>query len=398
MIYTLKNFKWVAMSTNVYVDIIKDNKILLYHTKSGAYKISSNSSFIEVVKNFYSPENLGVIESNQLYSKCSVDVEWALKNKVFIPINTIQKPIVLLPILNLQKDISKIGEGSIDDRLAIIGSKQNFISGIYIRISKINNICDTKCSKFRVAASKQYPCPTYSQRIDRISPEILSHILNSLKYTCVSVVDIVCSSDYFSVYSKEDFLYILSKYNYKYRIHFFIDDFGFALSIKIELVAYVDKFSTEVKPEVKHLLNRILYLNYGEDANKDNANILPVYIGDSNKEANNIRIRREKEEGVFEQKVCFNDVFRNQKLNSHFFGIVDVDSQCNIRAYGSQHIIGNVTSADFSWTDIVVNELKQNHSWRLTRDMTNCKDCPLRYICPPISYYEILSNNTQICG
>ena len=404
MIYTLKNFKWVAMSTNVYVDIIKDNKILLYHTKSGAYKISSNSSFIELVKNFYSPENLGVIESNQLYSKCSVDVEWALKNKVFIPINTIQKPIVLLPILNLQKDISKIGEGSIDDRLAIIGSKQNFISGIYI-ISKINNICDTKCSKFRVAASKQYPCPTYSQRIDRISPEILSHILNSLKYTCVSVVDIVCSSDYFSVYSKEDFLYILSKYNYKYRIHFFIDDFGFALSllkliqsIKIELVAYVDKFSTEVKPEVKHLLNRILYLNYGEDANKDNANILPVYIGDSNKEANNIRIRREKEEGVFEQKVCFNDVFRNQKLNSHFFGIVDVDSQCNIRAYGSQHIIGNVTSADFSWTDIVVNELKQNHSWRLTRDMTNCKDCPLRYICPPISYYEILSNNTQICG
>ena len=405
MIYTLKNFKWVAMSTNVYVDIIKDNKILLYHTKSGAYKISSNSSFIELVKNFYSPENLGVIESNQLYSKCSVDVEWALKNKVFIPINTIQKPIVLLPILNLQKDISKIGEGSIDDRLAIIGSKQNFISGIYIRISKINNICDTKCSKFRVAASKQYPCPTYSQRIDRISPEILSHILNSLKYTCVSVVDIVCSSDYFSVYSKEDFLYILSKYNYKYRIHFFIDDFGFALSllkliqsIKIELVAYVDKFSTEVKPEVKHLLNRILYLNYGEDANKDNANILPVYIGDSNKEANNIRIRREKEEGVFEQKVCFNDVFRNQKLNSHFFGIVDVDSQCYIRAYGSQHIIGNVTSADFSWTDIVVNELKQNHSWRLTRDMTNCKDCPLRYICPPISYYEILSNNTQICG
>lgn len=90
MIYTLKNFKWVAMSTNVYVDIIKDNKILLYHTKSGAYKISSNSSFIELVKNFYSPENLGVIESNQLYSKCSVDVEWALKNKVFIPINTIQ--------------------------------------------------------------------------------------------------------------------------------------------------------------------------------------------------------------------------------------------------------------------------------------------------------------------
>ena len=139
-------------------------------------------------------------------------------------------------------------------------------------------------------------------------------------------------------------------------------------------------------------------MNYGEDANKDNANILPVYIGDSNKEANNIRIRREKEEGVFEQKVCFNDVFRNQKLNSNFFGIVDVDSQCNIRAYGSQHIIGNVTSADFSWTDIVVNELKQNHSWRLTRDMTNCKDCPLRYICPPISYYEILSNNTQICG
>lgn len=51
MIYILKAFKWVAMSTNVYVDIIKDNKILLYHTKSGVYKISCNSSFIELVKN-----------------------------------------------------------------------------------------------------------------------------------------------------------------------------------------------------------------------------------------------------------------------------------------------------------------------------------------------------------
>lgn len=50
MIYILKAFKWVAMSTNVYVDIIKDNKILLYHTKSGVYKISCNSSFIELVK------------------------------------------------------------------------------------------------------------------------------------------------------------------------------------------------------------------------------------------------------------------------------------------------------------------------------------------------------------
>ena len=404
MIYVLKACKWVAMSTNVYVDIIKENKILLYHTKSGVYKVSCNRSFIGLVKCFYSPEMLGVIQSDQLISNYSVDVEWALKNKVFIPINTIQKPIVLLPILNLQKDIGKVGKGSIDDRLAIIGSKHNFISGIYIRISEINNRCDAECSKFRRAASKQYPCPTYSQCIDRISPEKLSHILSTLKNTCVSIVDIVCSSDYFSTYSKEDFLHVLSKYDYKYRIHFFIDDIDFALSllnlvqsIKVKLVAYVDKFSTEVKPEVAHLLDRMLYLNYGEATNKDNVNILPVYIG-ADKKSNNMRIRHIKEEGVFEQKVCFNDIFRNQKLNSNFFGIVDVDPRCNIRAYGSQYTIGNVTSTDFSWTDIVINELKQNHSWRLTRDMTDCKDCPLRYMCPPISSYEISSNNTQICG
>lgn len=401
----LNTSQWIAMSTNVYVDIIKENKMLLYHTKSGAYRISSNSNFIELIKCFYSPKNLGVINSNQLGSNYSIDVEWALKNNVFIPINTIQKPIVLLPILNLQKDISKVGKGSIDDRLAIIGSKQNFISGIYIRISEISNIDNTECSKFRVEASKQYPCPTYSLDMGRISPKMLSRILHSLKYTSVSIVDVICSSNYFSIYSKEEFLYTLSKYNYKYRIHFFIDDIDFALSlvelnqsIKIQLVAYTDKFSPEVKPEVTHSLSRVLYLNYGENTIKDNANILPVFIESSNKEGNNVRSRHIKEEGILEHKVCFSDIFRNQKLNSNFFGIIDIDPRGNIRAHGSQSIIGNVASADFSWTDIVVNEFKQNRSWRLTRDMTNCKDCPFRYICPPISSYEILSNNIQICG
>ena len=120
---------WFYLSPKVYVTSKED--IFLYHTESGARLEVTEGHLKDLLQAVYEPKNLGVVEFPQELWKqegahALIEQMLSLHMAGLIPIDREQgKPINLLPILNLQKDVDKamsIGELSlvVDDLLSYL--------------------------------------------------------------------------------------------------------------------------------------------------------------------------------------------------------------------------------------------------------------------------------------
>lgn len=403
------NNKWLIISPAVFVDFVNEHTILLYNTKNGYYVISHDSKLISLVTLLYQPKNSGVINASTLENYTSSDIELTLNGGLIYVTDAAggKKPINYLPILNLQKDLDKYDEKGIDGRLQIIGSKLRFISGVYITLSYANNDMRGELCRFRNIAATQHPCPLYGNPDTKLSPDNVSMLLDSLKFTSTTRVDFICSSSYFECFCYSDFLGLLSQYKFSYRFHIYTEDFDRLMpvfqtlnyALKLEFIIYDDRFSNPsqmASNEVSPYKTKRISLIYNErELRSDNEYMLPVWTDD------NIEFFRSyvwiEQRDIDSAPVNWSSIFRNQKLNSNFFGIIDIAPDGNIYPHGSKHSIGNICDTDFSLADVVIKEFKENHTWRLTRDHTKCNPCPYRFICPPVSIFEIQFDTIKMC-
>lgn len=406
MMLDSQHTKWLTMSPNVFVDAIDDSLMLLYDTHSGIIKISRDEKLIGLIKMLYAPINLGAIEY-EILDKCnSFDVDWALKNGVISIEESDAKPIVCLPILNLQKDLNKFNDNGIEGRLQLIGSKLKYISGAFVRLSNMPDNGNSLLRRLRSIAATQHPCPSYEDSTASLTLDQLRILMDNLKLTSVATVDIIFSGNSLEHYSCDELVELLSKYNFAYRVHLYSEDYETivasinALDIKLNLsfVVYRDRFSID---DESCALNSVYhcdqkYLAYEEqDILPDMGAVLPVWTG-NNQEMFSKYVYTELDD-IEEAKTDFNALFRNRKLNSNFFGLIDIAPDCNVYVHGAKQSMGNVNDKGFSLVDVVIDEFKKNRTWRLTRDCTKCKVCPYRFVCPPVSIFEIQSNQVKMC-
>ena len=406
MMLNSQHTKWLTMSPNVFVDIIDDSLMLLYNTHGGIIKISRDEKLITLIKVLYTPKNLGVVKYEIFDKYNSLDTDWAIKNGVISIEESDVKPIIFLPILNLQKDIDKFNDNGIESRLLLIGSKLKYISGAFIRLSNMRDKSNSLLRRLRSIAATQHPCPSYEDSAASLSLDQLRIIIDNLKLTSVATIDIIFSSNFLERYSCEELVGLLSKYNFAYRVHLYSEDYEtivtsinkIDIKLNLSFIVYQDRFSINDKPytfnSAYHCDQK--YLLYDEqDINSNIDIILPVWTG-NNQEMFSKYVYTELSD-IVESKINFNTLFRNQKLNSNFFGLIDIAPDGNVYAHGSKQSIGNVNDKEFSLVDVVINEFKENRTWRLTRDCTKCKLCPFRFVCPPVSIFEIQSNQIKMC-
>ncbi len=403
--------KWLTMSTDVFVDFINNHCILLYNTKTGTYRVTHDKILIKVVNLLYEPKNMGTVEAYVVEGTSSDDYNWALNNNFIVYLEPLdRKPIVFLPILNLQNDLTREDKNGIKSRIRLLGAKTSYISGVQIRLSGIDNCADENKVADRNHAASQYPCPSYDYGFSKMPLETLNFILDRIQSTSTSIVDIICAASYFESTPYESLIRILSKYPFSYRIHMYADDFaakGIVFdntnhNLNIEYTFYGDvhgdenAFSHAIfgKNIIKHI-----YLLYDESdiAGHEQQSLLPVWTG-SNIDFFKKNVWLDKHD-IDSSISNFNSIFRNQKLNANFFGIIDIDPLGNIFAHGSDSLIANVHSADFSLASVVTHEFVENNTWRQTRNnLKHCKECPLRYICPPVSSPELANKETRMCN
>ena len=101
---------WFALKSYVYVEF-KEKNVLLYDTNHGNRIESAQEKVITLIKRLYEPSNLGVIPiNNEIQSDpCIQDFIKEVTDKDMGDLMDTEhypnKPIRLIPILSLQKDI-----------------------------------------------------------------------------------------------------------------------------------------------------------------------------------------------------------------------------------------------------------------------------------------------------
>lgn len=105
---------WIALSPNVFVDYT-EGKILLYNTRNYKCITSTDTRLINLIREFYRPENLGVLSLDEFEKMTSNDVRVANNMNMFVSVKNSTKPLNFLPILNLQHDLTKNMSGGLKE-------------------------------------------------------------------------------------------------------------------------------------------------------------------------------------------------------------------------------------------------------------------------------------------
>lgn len=132
----------------------------------------------------------------------------------------------------------------------------------------------------------------------------------------------------------------------------------------LEEFNFIGNIQTAVKPYPSNAISRKLshfFLDYSEE------------------ELNQIRITRSQ-------------LFMNKVINTNFYGNVIIDNEGNINSYPFTKYTKN---NHFSLSQ-ALSDIRQNKFWYLTREkfFKKCSDCAFSTICPPLSNYEINSEET----
>lgn len=397
---------WLTLGQDIFVDVL-DGGVMLYNTRQGNYFYSEDKKMLDIVEKIYLPENLGVIPYEKSYD--------GLIDKViddgFLTIcfrNNSIRPINLLPQLSLQKDLERNGgEKFIDESLSRLGNKLYYLSGLYVSLD-CGITQDDVCAKYRNVAALQYPCVKYGRKYTKLLPKYLKEIFDKVSLSSIAVVDLICSHQYFLGNESKALLNVLSNYNFQYRIHMYAEEYVLMPQMTVhemskycKFVIYIDKFTPKKlvkKLSCRESVGSLRNLCYDEFSTADvgDSITMPVVMGNTNQTfLDGISISNSD---LCKPPRSMHYLFRNQKLNSNFFGILCVSHKGDVYAPASTNKLGSIYD-DFSFVNMITNEFEENHSWRITRDrLLRCHGCPFRYVCPPVFAWEIQYPELNICN
>lgn len=400
-----KETYWLLLNPSVFVDFISDSFVSIYDTRSATYMTSTDQAFINTLNQIFLPENNGSILFDNSYV-CK-DLKTAQSLDYFFIVKSNKRPVNLLPILNLQSDILR-GD-SIQHRLALISSKLSLLSGLKIELAPmISGRISNPITNKRLSMINQY---CVHSNLDQEFSDIdkLMQILERLSLTSVASIDLYCNKNIFL--KKESIIKFLKVIPSFINIHITIEDFYMAKDL---ILSSIQNKSVRIKiyadehTNLKHILDcieakyDIYYFIYSEQGLKaiqyynDKLNLCPVILDDNVEWIKSIFSINSN--SIASNANSFNHIFRNMKLNANFFGILDITVNGNVIAHGSKKILGNILDNNFSLIQSVEDALKNDDAWRKTRDRyPNCSLCAFRYICPPVSIFEIKGLIDTIC-
>ena len=128
---------------------------------------------------------------------------------------------------------------------------------------------------------------------------------------------------------------------------------------------------------------------YGEDY----IEVKPVFTGENFSFFENHIYLTEEE--VMQPDCDKQDVFAHQVMNTIFWGRLSILPDGNVYSNLNLPPLGNLEDRLY---DLIVDEMKSHRAWRRTRDeISPCKECLFRYLCPSPSNYEFVIGKNNLC-
>lgn len=410
MIANTKKGYWFSLKSYIYVDF-KENKILLYDTHTGHYIETNSKKNIALISELYEPKNLGVtflgmqrFNDSEINEFVQSILDEIMGDIIDVEKNQ-EKPICLIPILNLQKDVDKLKKNK--ENYPLIGTN---ISSYLLELNLfINEKCDTGC-QYCDSYYKQFLCCTTKQTNKELSISDIEAILKQIKYSGIGRINILGGD--ISKYSDiTNLLKILSDFKDIVYVFFQYQNFN--------ICDYFDDFKKEVI--VNCPIDENHFKEIWSKVNAENTNLFFIIESDENYQEVERLIQRYKieqyefkpfysgknidffknniyldKDDIFSKTLQIREIFRNQKLNSNFFGTLNILPDGTVKANMNKNRLGDIKEDKI--LDIIFKELIDNTAWRMVRQWEPCNNCIYQFICPAPSNYEIVINKNNLCS
>ena len=400
---------WFALKSCVYV-AFKEEKILLYDTQSGNRIETESKDAISLVSQLYEPKNLGVTllsKEMQMNPGVSPFVCEVLEKQMgyLTDVEKIpNKPVQLIPILNLQKDVERLKKN--EENYPLIGhNAKNYLMELNIYL---NNNCSLNCPHCDKYYRQIHCCTTRNENRE-LTYEEVENVLRQIQFSSVGKINMLggnifeysyMSQSYELFDSFKDTIHCHFHYG-NYKPNVLPDSLKLDMTVSFPIHETVFKHTWNLIDKEKTTVHFIIeneeqYMQMGnmkEEYNIENSLIHPVYTGDNLKFfEDHLFVNRED---LFYKTFSIREIFRNQKLNANFFGSLYILPDGTAKANMNGSAIGNIKTDTLM--NLVFNEMIENTAWRTVRDSQPCNECVYQFICQAPSNYETAIGKPNLC-
>jgi len=382
------------------------SKVLLYNSQNGESIETNDKEIINLVDKLHEETNLGsVLLEDNIFDNEAI-LFFVNESKLKGICNVIRfspnlpRPIQLMPVLSIQKDIEKLKK----QPNSIIGEDLlNYLSEITINVS---DQCNQKCQFCHEACKQLTYCTSSEDGKYSLKLEDLKLIANQILQAPIRRINII-GGDLSKYELMPELLDVFEKYNEVIHIWEYyqlnIIRYNGLLDILVDFPIEKSKFNVllnEIKTkkttfhflvtndvevqEAESIVDECDLMNFELHPFFDNINI------DFFKK--NIYLNKED---IFVEPIVQRKIFCNQVLNSNHFGCLTIKSNGDVYANINASKLGNIN--DRKLLDIISSEISINTSWRVIRDQEPCSECLYQFLCPPPSNYEYIIGENSLC-
>ena len=401
---------WFALKSSVYVEF-KTEQMLLYDTNSGNRIETGDKDAISFVSQLYEPKNLGVtlLSKELIWNPAISGFVHEVLEKRMGDLTDVEKlpnkPVRMIPILNLQKDVDKLMKN--EENYPLIGKDaKNYLLELNIYLNSRCSLNCRHCDRYY----KQIHCCTTHHANQELTFEEIESIFRQIRFSSVGRINLLGGN--------------IFEYSYMQQAYRLFDSFKDSLhgcfhyanyrpnvlpeSLKSEIMVtfpvcedifnntwrLVDREKTTFHLIIENDEQYSQMENLIHTYNIENYVILPVYTGDNaGFFEDNVYVDRDN---LFVHTLSMREIFRNQKLNANFFGSLHILPDGAVKACINTPAIGNIRTD--SLMDLIFREMVENTAWRIVRDSKPCNDCIYQFICPPPSNYETVIGKPNLCN
>jgi pseudo-rSAM protein len=404
-----KNY-WLYIAPHTYCNIM-NTKALLYNTQTGGSIETEDENILSLLRVLHEKKNLGTMAlrgealEQEPYNSfvtefCNKEMG-AVIDRGKIP----EKPIQLMPVLNLQRDVDRLqneqGRYSGEDALRYL-----LELNIYLHAD-----CTQDCPFCKDFFRQSLCCrKKHNAQPETLDISTLQSILSQIQYGTVGKINLLGGNIMKYPYYKElpslfakfkervriwnhyanfiDCKTIISDFHYDIPVTFPVNEnawnhcLALLIDTQVQYHFYITGEEEYEKAEI--MIEKQKLSNYA---------IHPVYT------KANLAFFEESvytdHEDIFQTKLSFRQIFAHQKLNTHSFGSLTVLSDGEVYANVNSSVLGNVSCDTF--LDIINKEMLTNSAWRKIRDMAPCSDCLYQFLCPSPSNYELVIGKPNLC-
>jgi len=412
---------WFYLESYVYVSL-KKNQLLLYNTRSGKFLEYDRNQMeiIKLIKNLYLKSNSYVIKITDFEIKSSPIIKQFIKDvtKFFmgdlIDASMVsQRPFQITPIMNLFREVKKLKEmtgRSVGEDIKKYLREINFY---------ITNQCTQNC-RICNKIQKQFIFCYKNNRKNELALNKIKYFLDESMGSSLKKVNFLGGD--ISRYSKiNQLIEILECFSFKKAFYFhylnlvnkekILSKFaklGGELNILIDFPLKEESFqivfnNVNNKRTVSNWIfviqneNDIFNVNQLKSAfNIKNISLKPFY----NKK--NILFFKKyvyinDKKSLFNSKLSHKELYCREMMNPLNFGKIFIKSDGKVIT-GYNGLSNYSKGGESSIYEAIFKEMAMGKNWFKTRTKVNpCKKCVFNCICPPLSNYESVIGQNNLC-